>query len=640
MEDVGLAAHARPRPRALSLLTDALGAILTVVAIVWALDVPRELDLALFTEQFLALLLALAFALTFLTVPAIKDRPGPPPWYDVLAAISGFAACGYIALRYPALVHELVYKPWDGILIGAVIIVLILEGARRTTGWTLVVVVGAFIAYALVGDWVPGRLQGRPVGLDRLSVYLALDTNAVLGTPLLVAATVVIAFILMGQVLARCGGAEYFNDISLAMMGRSRGGSAKITTISSLLFGTISGSAVANVVSSGVMTIPLMRRAGYPPEAAAAIEAVSSTGGQLVPPVMGAAAFLMAEFLQIPYSEVAIAAIVPAALYYLALYAWVDLQAGRAGYLPVPAEEIPPAREILLAGWHFPIPFVVLIVALFWLNYSPELSAMLATAILVVTGMTIGYRGRRMGLRDLVWAVTSTGAAVIDVLMICAAAGLVIGILNLTGLAFGLTLTLVLLGGQNVFYLLFMTAAISIVLGMGMPTVGVYVLLATLVGPALVQAGFDPIAAHMFLLYFGMLSMVTPPVALAAYAAASIAQADFWRTGLESMRCGWTAYLVPFIFVFESGLILKGDPWLAAWEVAGACAGVIAVTAALAGYLRRPLDAIARAGFGIAGAALLLPMQGLTGSPALDILGIALAFVMLVREARLARLVA
>lgn len=632
-DEVGLTASQRRRPPVLQALVDMLGGSVTVIAILWALDLPQRLGWQLYTEQFLALLLALTLGLTYLLVPAGRQRDGLPAWYDALCAAVGCLAALYVAWRYPMLVRELVSKPWDGVAIGAVLILLVLEATRRTCGWTLVVVVLIFVAYALWGDLVPGRLAGRAVLPDRLAVYLAMDANGILGTSLLIAATVVIAFILMGQVLARCGGADYFNDVAMILFGRARGGSAKMTVVSSLLFGTISGSAVANTVSSGVMTIPLMKKAGYPGATAAAVEAVSSTGGQLVPPVMGAAAFLMAEYLQIPYGTVALAAIFPALLYYFALYAWVDLDAGRAGYQPVPAVEIPDARQILLQGWHFPIPFAALIAALFWLNYEPDLSALLASAILVVNGMVFGYRGRRMTFRDLVWSITSTGAAVIDVLLICAAAGLVIGILNLTGLAFGMTLMLVQLGGESVIYLLVMAAIVSTVLGMGMPTVGVYVLLATLIGPAMVKAGVDPLAGHMFLLYFGMMSMITPPVALAAYAAASIAQADFWRTGWECVRMGWTAYVVPFVFVYETGILLRGDLGQAAWQIAGCGLGIWFGTMGLVGHLFRPLGFWQRAILAIAGVVLLLPLDRVEGGREIALAALVLGAMLVGREA-------
>jgi len=588
----------------------AAGGMLILITIAWTLDLAGRLDLPVFVEQILALVLGFTLALAYLGMPARRRDAGPrPPWWDVAAAALGSGACLWIALRYPSLSNEIVYRPPEGVALGLILGVLILEAVRRVCGTAFTVVVLAFLAYALIGHLMPGQLQGRPVAWDRLAVYLALDSNAVLGSALLVAATVVIIFILMGEILSRGGGADYFNDVALAAMGRSRGGAAKITIVSSVLFGTISGSAVANTVSSGVMTIPLMKRQGYPATDAAAIEAVSSTGGQLVPPVMGAAAFLMAEFLQIPYGQVVIAAIVPSLFYYLAMIVWVDLQAAKRGYKPLPRSEIPAIGMVLREGWHFPIPFVALIYALFWMNMAPERAALLACVLLVVFGIVFGYRGKRLTLRSTVGAVIAAGAGTVDVLLICAAAGMVMGVLNLSGLAFGLTLGLVQTAGGSIVVLLVATAAISIVLGMGMPTVGVYVLLATLIGPAILQAGIDPLAGHMFLMYFGMLSMVTPPVALAAFAAASIGGADLWRTGWACMRVGWTAYVVPFLFVFEPALILKGDPLRIAVEVGTAAAGIWLGTAAFFGFLFAPMRPAVRMALAAAALVLLLPTR-------------------------------
>ncbi|MHA1109434.1 MAG: TRAP transporter permease, partial [Alphaproteobacteria bacterium] len=402
-------------------------------------------------------------------------------------------------------------------------------------------------------------LQGRPVTFEKLVYYLAWDTSAVLGTPMRIVTTIVIAFLLFGQVLFKSGGSAFFTDIAMVLMGRYRGGPAKISVFASALFGSISGSVVSNVVTTGVITIPLMRNGGYRAHLAGAIEAVASTGGQLMPPIMGAAAFLMAEFLQITYAEVVIAAIIPAVLYYVALFVQADLEAARSGITAIEKDRIPAAAPVLKAGWFFPLPFVVLIAALFWLNYLPETSALLAAAVIVVSAMALGYRGRRLGVLDLIDALRATGIGVLDIVMIGAAAGMVIGCISISGLGFALTQALVLIAGGNLILLLVMAAVVCIILGMGMPTVGVYVLLAALVAPALVEVGILPIAAHMFILYFGMMSMITPPVAIGAYAAATLTGADPLRTGFAAMRFGWLAFVIPFLFVASPTLLMEGS---------------------------------------------------------------------------------
>ncbi|HEX9571131.1 MAG TPA: TRAP transporter large permease subunit, partial [Burkholderiales bacterium] len=299
----------------------ALQTLLVVAVVGWVLDLPRGwFGIALYTEQFLVTVIGFALALAYLTVPANTRFAGRTPWWDVAAAALGLALCLYTAWRYPALSNELTSRPLEGVLMAAALAGLVLEATRRTAGSSLVFVVLAGVVYTMLGDHLPGVFQSRPVEFTRLLVYLGLDTNALLGGPVNIGITVVIPFILMGQILSRCGGSEFFTDLARAWMGRYRGGSAKIAVVGSAFFGMISGSAVANVSAVGVVTIPLMKRAGFPATVAAAVEAVGSTGGQLMPPVMGAAAFLMAEVLGVPYASVAVAAAIPAVLYYLALF--------------------------------------------------------------------------------------------------------------------------------------------------------------------------------------------------------------------------------------------------------------------------------------------------------------------------------
>jgi TRAP transporter 4TM/12TM fusion protein len=446
-----------------------------------------------------------------------------------------------------------------------------------------------------------------------------------LGVPLTVATTIVVAFIFFGQLLFKSGGSEFFTDISLALMGRYRGGSAKIAITASGLFGSISGSAVSNVVATGVITIPLMRQGGYPAHLAGAIEAVASTGGQLMPPVMGAAAFLMAEFLQIPYRDVVVAALLPAILYYVGLFITADLEAAKHGISRVEESRIPAIAGVLRSGWHFPIPFAVLILALFTYNRTPEESALLSACVLVVFGLAIGYRGKRMRPMAIVEALRDTGHASLEILTIAAAAGFVIGVLSISGLGFGLTIILVQIGSGNLVVLLLLAAVTCIILGCGMPTAAVYVLLAALVAPALIEVGLQPIAAHLYVLFFGMMSMITPPVAIAAFAAASLAGADAMKTGFAAMRFGWTAFVVPFLFIASPSLLLQGDPEKVIWAVITAIAGVWLACIGVVGYLTRPLNPLQRAGAIAAGLMMLVPAGAFEGALATDIGGIVLA---------------
>jgi len=611
----------------------ALQTLIVAAVIGWVLDLPRTwLGVSLYTEQFLVTVVGLALALAFLTTPAHPRFAGRTPWWDVAAAALGLALCLYTAWRYPALSNELTSRPLEGVLMAAALALLVLEATRRTAGSPLVFVVLAGGVYAMLGHHLPGVFQSRPVEFTRLLVYLGLDTNALLGGPVSIGIIVVIPFILMGQILSRCGGSEFFTDLARAWMGQYRGGSAKIAVVGSAFFGMISGSAVANVSAVGVVTIPLMKRAGFPPTVAAAVEAVGSTGGQLMPPVMGAAAFLMAEVLGVPYSAVVVAAIIPAALYYLALFFQVDLEAAKRGIVGEPIANLPRTRAVLRAGWYFPIPFAVLIGALLGWNMRAEYCALLATAVLVFCALVFGYKGHRYGIGEVLRAAISTGSAVVDLIMICAVAGMFIGILNITGLAFGLTLQLLTITQESVVLLLVLTAALGVLLGMGMPTVGVYIIMGTLIAPALVKAGIAPMAAHMFVLYFGIMSMVTPPVALAAFAAANIAGADPNRTGWTATRIGWAAYIVPFLFVFSPSLLMQGEPLMIAWAVLTAGLGIWMGTIGVVGYYAGPVSAPRRSLFIAAGLLLLIPADAFPGAIYTDVAGLALGAALFSRE--------
>ncbi len=612
-------------------LKDGLAGAICLLAVGWALDLPRALGLVLFVQQFMLFTFGLALALLYLTLPFRRgtDRPRPPI-HDCLAAAAAVITCSILAGRYPVLSEEVFFHMREGFALGAIILVLTIEGLRRATGWPLVTVALVFILYGLVGHLIPGQFNGRYVPFDEFFAYLAIDPNALPGLPLIVGSTIVIAFVFFGQLLKNAGGSQFFTDLSMALMGSFRGGAAKISIVASSLFGAISGSAVSNVVSTGIITIPMMRQGGYPATRAAAIEAVASTGGQLMPPIMGAAAFLMAEFIQAPYTDVVLAATIPALLYYLTVFIQVDLDAARAGIEPVPATERPALLQTLKSGWHFLLPFVVLIVALFTFNQPPERAALYGALTIAVGGLLLGYDGARMKLSALWLSVRDTGNSVLDLLLIVAAAGIVIGALNVSGLSFSLTLTLVQLGGDSLLVLLLVAAAIGIVLGMGMPTVGVYVLLATLIAPALVEAGVSLIAAHMFVLYFGMLSMITPPIALAAFTAAGLAKADPMRTGFEAVRYGWSAYIVPFVFVFSPELLMQGSAAAIILTFARAAFAVWLISLGTVGYFRSPLSGISRLALAISGLLLLVPAPVLPGAANwLNLAGLAGAAIML-----------
>ena len=598
-----------------------MGGTLVCLALAEALDLYRTVGLVLIKEQLLAVILGLALATVLVAKPFVRNLPRPQvPWYDVLAAVLCFGACLYVAVFYLEIVDTLFERPTASVVSGTIIVAGVAECLRRTAGPLLFGFVLFFLAFGLMGHLIPGHFQGRDVDLDRLMIYVGLDSNGIIGLPIGVVASIVIAFIFFGSLLNASGGSGFFTEISTALMGRYRGGSAKIAVVASSLFGSISGSAVSNVVSTGVITIPMMKKGGYPSEKAGAIEAVASTGGQLMPPMMGAAAFLMAEFLSVPFTDVILAALIPAVLYYVSLFIQADLYAGRESIKP--AENVSlRALEVLSKGWPYIIPFFVIIFGLFQLNLRPQTAAMYAVGVTIPIALVWGYRGVRMPWQKIFSALGTTGVAVTNLLMVSGMAGVVIGVLNITGLGFALTQAIIQLSGGNLAIILLMAGAISIILGMGMPTVGVYLLLATLVIPSMVEAGVPPIAAHMFAFYFGILSMITPPVAAAAFAAATVAKSDFLRTGFAAVAFGWPAYVVPFIFALSPEMLWQGTPFEIARIFLLSVVGVFLISAGWIGFWAGRMGAPWRIAFAVAGVACLLPGSTMPGGAALDAFG-------------------
>ncbi|KEQ04406.1 hypothetical protein GV68_13065 [Pseudorhizobium pelagicum] len=591
-------------------------------------------------EQLLALLLGLALATVFLLKPLHRGHPRTRlPWYDLLAAVISFAACTYVAFDYLNIMDAFFDAGPGIVLTGLIIVVAVAEAIRRTAGTMLFAFVLFFILFGLFGHFIPGHFQGRDVAVDRLVIYLGIDSNGIIGLPIAVVVSVVIAFIFFGNLLNASGGANFFTEISTSLMGGYRGGSAKIAILASSLFGSISGSAVANVVSTGVLTIPMMRKGGYSGEKAASIEAVASTGGQLMPPMMGAAAFLIAEFLRIPYTDIILAALIPAFLYYASLFIQADLYAARDEIKPVD-EARPRARVVLAAGWPYILPFGSILIGLFVFNLQPQTAAMCAVATVLPLGLLFGYRGQRMPWQAFFRVLGETGIAVINLIVVSAMAGIVIGVLNITGLGFALTQAIIQLSEGNLALILLMAAAISIILGMGMPTVGVYLLLATLVVPSMVEAGVTPLAAHMFAFYFGILSMITPPVAAATFAAATISGTDFLKTGFTAMAFGWPAYVVPFIFVMSPEMLWQGTGFEILRILLLSLAGVWLISVAWIAYFAYRLTTAWRVLFLISGVACLVPGGAIPMGELLDLTGLLLGVFLVVSRITLSRKIA
>jgi TRAP transporter 4TM/12TM fusion protein len=587
-------------------LTRIAGGIMITLGVLWAIEAYRWLGLTFFGQQLLAIAWGLSLFIGYLRYRVRRGHKGPPPLYDWIAAIVGLAAMAWVMFDYERLSEEYGDRTTEALVIGCIAVVLSVEAIRRTAGYAFFSVVLFFIVYALFADEIGGDFKGLTVYWDALATDLGLDSGAALGLPLKISVEVVLVFIFFGQLLVSSGGGQFFIDLAMAMVGHRRGGAAKIAVVASAFFGSISGSAISNVASTGVITIPLMRHAGYSGVNAGAIESVASTGGQFMPPIMGAAAFLMSEILEIPYTDIVIAAIVPALLYYFAVFVMVDRVAAKDNVGQV-AEELPRLRTVLMEGGHFLLPFVMLLYALFWLWAEPQQAAMYAAGVVVLLGFLRSYRGARMTVAKLIESFGGAGLVMVELVFVVVGAGWVMFILNTTGLGEGFTLFLLKQAGESLFLLLLIAAFASIILGMGMPTGAVYLLLAAMIAPAISEAGVAPISAHMFILYFGMMSMITPPVALCAFTAASLTGEDPMRTALRSMMFAWVAYVIPFLFAYSPTLLLQGD-WIATViDITTACIGVCFISAAFVGYAARPMNGAARIFLGAAGLAALLP---------------------------------
>ena len=577
--------------------------VITFTAVFWSSGAPLWFDWRVYPEQILLVALALAMAVAFLT------RPGSFQYLSIILAILSLLFGSWLAVRFPILSENVFYHPTEALLVSLLGLVLILEAVRRTMGWSLIVILGLVCLYALFSSNFSGPLQSRSISPDRLLKFLVLDSASLAGAALTIAVAVVVPFLILAQLLLATGGAKFFSDFSLALAGRKRGGAGKIAILGSAFFGSVSGSAVSNVASTGAITIPMMKDGGYQKETAGAIEAAASTGGQLMPPIMGAAAFLLAENLQANYIDVMKAALIPSILYYISLFMFADLEAGRRQIDRVPEHMIPSLSAVMKRGWFVFIPFALILIALFNFNLRPETAALVAVFSFIIISLFLRYDGSKLDLSLFLKSFISAGKAAVEIILICAIAGMIIGLVARSGLSFGLGFFLVQLGKSSLLLLLIVTAVVCIVMGMGLPTVGVYLLLASLAAPPLVELGLNPMAAHLFVLYFGMLSMLTPPVAIAAFVAANLAKAHAMRTALEAVRIGWPAYLIPFIFIATPELLLNGSFTSILFMFVKSLIGVAVITSGIVGFWKVELKSFERFLLMISGVVVLLPMS-------------------------------
>ena len=571
-------------PLALFTLFTAAAILLTLNQL---LNLQLFLGVVLIDSVYLYLLAALLLPLVFFAYSADgKPSKGPVPWYDwLLAAAAFFTFCWFTYTARPALEAGWEYSaPRDAIIFSAIASVLILEGLRRTSGSVMMWIVVAVALYPLVADKFPSPLTGHAKSLTETIAFHVISSESAFGIAYKALGEIVVGYIVFGVALNYTGGGKFFNDLAFALVGRMRGGAAQVGVISSGLQGSISGSVISNVITSGVVTIPAMKRTGFRADYAGGVEAVASTGAVLMPPVMGSTAFVMASFLNKPYAEIALAATIPGLLFYFALMVQIDAYSARLGLRGMNKEELPRARDVMRGGWYFIPVFIALL--LFMVQEQQEaLAPFYATAILLVINQLLP--NHRMDFAKFFEFLAATGRALVELAALLLGVGFLIGAMTMTGLAGTLANDLVYLAGNTPIMLLVMGAITSFIFGLGLTVTACYIFLAIVLAPPLVKAGLDPLAIHMFVLYWGMVSFITPPVALAAFAAAPLAKVSQTKIGIQAMRLGTAIYVIPFCFVLNPALLMQGDWKIVVVSAFFAFLGIGIAAAALQGYVIR-----------------------------------------------------
>ena len=525
--------------------------------------------------------------------------------FSVFAAGAALLCLGHFIVNFQEMILRFGEPDTADLVTGTLIILLVLDFARRSVGNILPGIAIVFLLYAVSGPYLPGILWHRGYDVTRIIYQISLSTEGIFGIPLGVSASYVFIFVLFGAFLEITGAGQFYIDFAVKAVGRSAGGPAKAAVVASSLFGSVSGSAVANVAGTGSVTIPLMRSIGYRPEFAAAVEAVASTGGQIMPPLMGAAAFIMAEILGIPYYKVAVGALIPALIFYGTVFTMVHCRAKVLNLTGAESGSLPPMKTLLRENGVFFVPLLVLIYFMIIAQYS----VMKAAVYSLLATVLVGFFKRRMGLRDIISAFECGARVSLVVIASTACAGIIVAVLNLTGLGMKFSSLVLAVGGNSLFLVLFMIMCASLLLGMGLPTTPAYLILAVLGAPTLVRLGVEPLAAHMFVFYFGCMSMITPPVGLAVYAASCIACADFWKTSKQSLILALPAFVVPYMFVFHPSLVGLGDTLSVISAGGSGLLGAVILGSGLSGYYFGPAGLVERALLCAAGILLILPGQ-------------------------------
>jgi len=598
-------------------------------------------------HQFFYSVLALMIPMVFIIWPISKRiSNGLTRGLDITLALVSFVVLSYFVVNG----ETIIYEGWEymapdrAVVMSGLFWVLLLEALRRVAGLPITIIAGVASIYPVFADVVPGPIQGFSSSAGETAAFHAMSLESIIGIPFQSFANLVIGFMLFGVALQKTGGGKFFIDLAFALLGKVRGGPAKVAVLSSGMMGSLSGSVITNVITTGALSIPAMKRSGFSPKYAAGVEACASTGGTLMPPVMGATAFVMASFLNIPYATIALAAVIPSILYFLGLFLQIDAYAAKNNIKGLSEEELPSLKATLKEGWYYIFAFGFLIWMLFFLGREAQ-APFYATAVLIIINQILPYN--RWNLKSVVDFFTSSGKVLVELTTILAGVGLLVGALTMTGLSGTIANDLIYLAGGDAIILLFMGALTSFILGIGMTVTAAYIFLAVALAPALVNgAGMDALAVHMFILYWGMLSFITPPVALGAFAAASIAGSKPMETGFSAMKLGSIIYVIPFLFVLNPSLLFQGELLETALSFVQAVIGVVLVSAAIQGWLlgvgtlaKGPLyGALPRALVFISGLMIALPGTAVAGLSEIQllmmgflVLGVGLALLMFTR---------
>ena len=575
-----------------------------------------------------AIHVGLVLVLGFALYPAFKKSSRKKiVWYDwVFVALSAIMPI-YVFLRYPTFISTGFQGETIDIILGTILIILVLECSRRISGPALTILSVIFLVYGIFGRYFPGVFMHRGYTWHRIVTYLTTDIYGIYGTSVKVAATYIVLFIIFGEVMNKCGMGQFFNDIANALAGHTTGGPAKVAVLASGFLGSINGSAVANVVTTGTFTIPLMKKTGYTKEFAGAVEATASVGGQLLPPIMGAAAFVMAETLGVQYGAIIKAAVIPALIYYLGIIIQVQMRATKDGLHGLPKEQMPRAGQVMKERGHLLIPIIFLLYMLIWSGKTVIFSAFWTIVVTIVVAELRPIS--RMSLKDILDAFVAGAKSTVSVAVACACVGIIVGVCGLTGFALNVAHAIISIGQQSLMLTLLFTMVTCMILGMGLPSIPSYLITATIAAPALVELGQPEIAAHMFCFYFAMFANLTPPVALASFAAAGLSGGSPMKTGWQSVKLALAGFIVPFMFVYNPQLLLENVTLLSGIQVVlTSCVGVVLIAAAVEGYLFGRMSWVLRI-ISMAGALMLIDSRLIT-----DIVGIAiLAAIVVIQKA-------